>query len=424
MSRFKRKVENPNTKYKGYVVRLYPTEEQATMIKKTIGSARKIYNLLLQDTKEQYEKDKTFLLLHRGYTYYKDPSNWKAGEDYSYLSEVDSHALNQAQQNLFQAYQNFFAKRAGFPTFKRKADPKQSYVTKCINNNIRIEFKINENGKKTYYLRLPKIGFVKIKMSKEIPESYKIKSVTVTKTSTDKYYASIMLEYETEPQKVELDPNNSIGLDMDMKNLCTDDQGNRAIYPKFYKLTQEKLARKQRQMSKMQKGSKNRQKQRIKVAKIHEKIANQRKDFLHKLSKDLADTYDIVVIEDLDLQTMSQSLNLGKSVYDNGWGMFTAFLKYKLEDRGKKLIKIDRWFPSSKTCNVCGYKYDGLTLADRLWECPQCHTIHDRDVNAAINIRNEGLRIYFESTNRRADGVSSLILVGTNTTLSEKPSNY
>ena len=420
MSRFKSKVENPNTKHKGCIVRLYPTEEQATMIKKTIGSARKIYNLLLQDTKKQYEKDKTFLLLHRSYTYYKDPSNWKAGEDYSYLSEVDSMALNQVQNSLFQAYQNFFAKRSGFPTFKRKSDPKQSYTTRYT----RIEFKINENGKKTYYLRLPKIGFVKIKLSKLIPDRYKIKSVVVTKTSTDKYYASLMLEYEIEPQKLELDPNNSIGLDMDMKNLFTDDQGNRATYPKFYKLTQEKLARKQRQLSKMKKGSKNRQKQRIKVAKIHEKISNQRKDFLHKLSKDLADTYDIVVIEDLDLQTMSQSLNLGKSVYDNGWGMFTGMLAYKLKDRGKVLIKVDKYFPSSKTCNVCGYKYDGLALTDRSWECPQCHTAHDRDVNAAVNIRNEGLRIYSESTNCRADRDSSLILAGCQTALSEKPSQY
>jgi len=422
MVRFKRKVENPNTKHKGCIVRLYPTEEQTTMIKKTIGSARKIYNLLLQDTKEQYEKDKTSL--HRSYTYYKDPSHWRDGEDYSYLSEVDSHALNQAQLNLFQAYYTFFAKRTGFPTFKRKSDPKQSYTTAYSNKNIRIEFKINENGKKTYYLRLPKIGFVKIKMSREIPESYKIKSVTVTKTSTNKYYASLMLEYEDKQQKAELDPNNSIGLDMDMKNLFTDDQGNRATYPKFYRLTQEKLARKQRQLSKMQKGSKNRQKQRIKVAKIHEKITNQRKDFLHKLSKDIADTYDIVVIEDLNMQELSQSLNLGKSVYDIGWGMFTEFLKYKLEDRGKKLIKIDRWFPSSKTCSVCNYKYDSLALTDRSWECPQCHTVHDRDVNAAVNIRNEGLRIYSESTNRRADGVSSLRLAGTNTALSEKPSQY
>jgi len=142
MSRFKHKVENPNAKHKGCIVRLYPTYDQETMIKKTIGSARKIYNLLLQDAKEQYEKDKTFL--HRSYTYYKDPSHWKSGEDYSYLSEVDSMALNQAQLNLFQAYQNFFAKRSGLPTFKRKSDPKQSYKTVYP----RIEFKINENNKK------------------------------------------------------------------------------------------------------------------------------------------------------------------------------------------------------------------------------------------------------------------------------------
>ena len=180
---------------------------------------------------------------------------------------------------------------------------------------------------------------------------------------------------------------------MDMKNLYTDSQSIRAKYPRFYRLMQEKLAKEQRKLSKMQKGSKNRNKQKFKVAKIHEKTANQRKDFLHKKSRELTNKYDAVIIEDLNMKAMSQCLKLGKSVSDNGWGMFTIFLKYKLENEGKQLIRVDKWYPSSKRCNDCGEINKELQLSDREWVCKSCGCIIDRDYNAAKNIRDEGIRM-------------------------------
>ena len=179
-----------------------------------------------------------------------------------------------------------------------------------------------------------------------------------------------------------------------MHGLYRDSNGNEPAYPGYYRNAEKRLAREQRRLSKMQKGSNNRRKQRIKVAKLHEKVSNQRKDFLHKQSRQITNAYDCVCIEDLDMKAMSRSLKLGKSVSDNGWGMFTAFLKYKLEEQGKKLVKVDRFFASSQMCSACGYKNAKTkNLALRQWDCPQCGIHHDRDVNAAINIRNEGMRI-------------------------------
>lgn len=179
-----------------------------------------------------------------------------------------------------------------------------------------------------------------------------------------------------------------------MHELYKDSNGNEPCYPRYYRQSEKKLAREQRKLSKMQKGSKNRNKQRIKVAKLHEKVANQRKDFLHKQSRQITNAYDCVCIENLDMKAMAQALNFGKSVSDNGWGMFVAFLQYKFEEVGKQLIKVDKFFASSQTCNVCGYK-NPITknLSIRAWGCPKCGTHHDRDINAAINIRNEGMRL-------------------------------
>jgi putative transposase len=172
--------------------------------------------------------------------------------------------------------------------------------------------------------------------------------------------------------------------------------GNEPCYPRYYRKAEKRLKREQRKLSLMQKGSKNRDKQRVKVAKLHEKVANQRKDFLHKQSRQITNVYDCVCIENLDMKAMSQALNFGKSVSDNGWGMFTTFLKYKLEEQGKQLIKIDKFFASSQTCSCCGYKNpETKNLSIRAWDCPVCGTHHDRDVNAAINIRNEGMRLVF-----------------------------
>ena len=181
-----------------------------------------------------------------------------------------------------------------------------------------------------------------------------------------------------------------------MKELYKDSNGNEPCYPKYYRKAEKRLKREQRKLSLMEKGSSNRNKQRIKVARLHEKVANQRKDFLHKQSRQIANAYDCVCIENLDMKAMSQCLKFGKSVSDNGWGMFTVFLKYKLEEMGKRLVKIDKFYASSQLCNVCGYKNaETKDLSVREWFCPTCGTHHDRDVNAAINIRNEGMRIVF-----------------------------
>lgn len=241
-------------------------------------------------------------------------------------------------------------------------------------------------------MQLPKIGLVKIKQHRLIPSNYKIKSATISQNPSGKYYASILFEYENQVQETEL--NNFLGLDFSMHELYKDSNGNEPCYPRYYRQAEKKLKREQRKLSHMQKGSKNRNKQRIRVAKMHEKTANQRKDFLHKQSRKIADNYDCVCIENLDMKAMTQALNFGKSVSDNGWGMFVTFLQYKLEEMGKKLVKADRFFASSQICNVCGYRNpETKNLSVRVWDCPECGTHHDRDINAAINIRNEGMRI-------------------------------
>ena len=359
---------------KAYKFRIYPNQEQQILFAKTFGCVRFIYNRMLSDKIKYYEETKQKLN--------NTPAQYK--KEYEWLKEVDSLALANAQMNLQTAYNNFFrSPKVGFPKFKSKKSNRKSYTTNCVNGNISIE-----NG----HIKLPKIGLVKLKQHRMIPSSYRLKSVTVSQTPSGKYYASILFEYENQVQDKEL--YHFLGLDFSMHELYKDSDGNEPAYPRYYRQAEKRLKREQRKLSHMQKGSKNRDKQRRKVAILHEKVANQRKDFLHKQSKRIANSYDCVCIEDLDMKAMSQALHFGKSVSDNGWGMFVTFLQYKLEEMGKKLVKVDKFFASSQTCHVCGYKnIKTKNLSVRVWDCPECGTHHDRDVNAAINIKNEGMRI-------------------------------
>lgn len=322
-------------------------------------------------------------------SYYKEtgkmlnntPAQYK--NEFPFLQEIDSFSLCNAQIHLQTAYNNYFRdKRIGFPKFKNKKSYPKSYTTNRVRNNIFI---------KGNHLRLPKMGFVRVKFHRQIPKEYNIKSVTFRQDSSGKYYVSILTEYEADIPKRELNIDKAVGLDYSSPHFYVDSQGVEADMPHFYRQAEQRLAREQRKLSKMVKGSSNYWKQRRKIALIFEKVRNQRRDWQHKRSRELANKWEIVCVEDINYKGMSGSLHLGKSTLDNGFGQFRTFLYYKLEEQGKKLVTIDRWFPSSKLCHHCGYINDGLMLSDRVWVCPSCGETILRDENAAINIRNAGI---------------------------------
>ena len=357
---------------RAYKFRLYPNEEQKIIFAKTFGCVRFIYNKMLEDKIKYYQETKDKLN--------NTPAQYKS--EFEWLKEVDSLALANAQMNLQSAYNNFFRNpKVGFPKFKSKRKGKNSYTTNNQNGTISIA-----DGR----LRLPKVGLVKVIQHRAIPFDQKIKSATVEKTRSGKYYVSILVEFEKEAPNIQLDKTKALGLDYASHSFYVDSQGREANYPKFYRNAQVVLSREQRKLSLMKYGSNNYEKQRVRVAKIQEHIANQRKDWLHKLSFELAELYDYICVEDINMQNMAQSLNLGKSTNDNGFGMFRTVLAYKLAERGKQLIKIDKWFPSSKMCRFCGCVNRDLKLSDRVWTC-ECGAILNRDENAAINIMNVGL---------------------------------
>ena len=368
---------------KAYKYRLYPNKQQAVLINKTFGCVRFIYNQMLANRKaiyEQYKDDKEAFKQQK----HALPADYK--KEFPWLKEVDSLALANAQLNLNKAYNNFFRdKTVGFPKFKSKHHNRKSYTTNNQKGSIRLI------DSKT--IRLPKLKDVRVKMHRQLLPNVIIKSATISQTPTGKYYISILVEYEAKIKPITPTIENAIGLDYSSKALFVDSETNSPDYPKFYRQAEAKLKREQRKLSKRKKGGKNREKQRRKVTKLHEKVANQRKDFLHQLSRQIANAYDVVAIEDLNMRGMAQSLNLAKSTNDNGFGMLKTFLAYKLMEKGKYLVIIDKWYPSSKLCHLCKHENKELTLADRTWTCPHCGAELDRDVNAAINIKNEGCRI-------------------------------
>ena len=370
---------------KTYKFRLYPNKTQEILLSKTFGCTRFIFNQMLAERKEVYEQlknDKDILFKHK----YKTEKQYK--EDYEWLKEVDSISLQQSRVDLDEAYKNFFkslsgkrkGKQMGLPKFKFKKTNRQTFRTLNINNNIEINF---ENK----ILKLPKLKW--IKYSDDRTFNGIIKNVTVEKTPTGKYFACILVEEFTNTKIHQVNSKSkAIGLDYDSKNLFTDNENKVSGYPRFYRKYEKKLAKESRRLSRKVKGSNNRNKQRIKVAKVHEKIVNSRKDFQQKLSTKIVRNYDIIGIETLNMQAMSQCLNLAKSTLDNSWGSFVNMLEYKCDWYGKHLVFADKFYASTKMCSHCGYKNVELTLADREWDCPICHTHHHRDQNAGINLMN------------------------------------
>ena len=357
-----------------YRFRIYPTEEQKILLGKTFGCCRFLYNQMLNDKIREYEKTKKMLK--------NTPAMYK--KEYPFLKEIDSLALANVQLHLEKAYKNFFRdSKIGFPRFKTKHHSKNSYTTNVVNGNILVESK---------RIRLPKLKWIAMKKHREPAEGLRLKSVTVSMEPSGKYFASLLFDCENQTAE-KRQAEKFLGMDFAMHGMCVFSTGERAGYPMFYRNAEKKLAREQRKLSRCEKGSRNYQKQKKKVALYHEKIKNQRKDFQHKLSHSLAEDYDAVCVEDLNLKGMAGGLHFGKGIQDNGYGQFLSMLGYKLEERGKYLIKVDRYFASSKICSECGHKKKELALSERIYLC-ECGNRMDRDVNAAVNILKEGKRIY------------------------------
>ena len=353
------------------------------MFAKTFGCCRKVYNLMLTDKIAYYKAT--------GKSIKTTPAQYK--DEYPYLREVDSLALANVQLNLQAAYKNFFDKkrkvRCGFPKFKsRKA--RNSYTT----NNQKGTIAIVDDK----YIKIPKVGKVKATIHRKANADWKIKSATISQESDGSYYISVLFEYEKKENTYIADKTNAIGLDYASNGLFVDSNGKRGTNHKFYREAQKKLAKEQRKLSRM-KGSKKHEnksnnyiKQLRKVNKIHRHIANQRSDNLHKISTEIANLYDVVCVEDLNMAAIgNKGFKNGKATYDNGYGMLLDMLEYKLADRGKFFVKIDRFYPSSQLCSCCGNRKK-LELSDRKYICA-CGLEIDRDLNAAINIKNEGLRL-------------------------------
>lgn len=352
--------------------RLYPNEEQKQKIVQTFGCCRKIWNLMLSDKIDYYKVNKKSL----------QTTSAQYKKEYPYLKEVDSLALANVQIHLQTAYTNFFRdKRVGFPKFKSAKTSRKTYTTNNQNGTIALL----DNA-----IKLPKVGRVKAVIHKKPNSDWKLKSATISQDADGKFYVSVLFTYEDNIQKIN-QINNTIGLDYKSDGLYADSNGQICGSPKYYCKSQKKLAKLQRQLSRKQKGSNNRNKARIKVARLHKHISNQRLDFLHKKSTEITNQYDVVCVETLNMQSMSnKGFGNGKATLDNGYGLFLNLLEYKLNDRGKYFIKVDKWYPSSQICCRCGSKHK-LLLSERIYKC-ECGNIIDRDYNSAINILNEGLK--------------------------------
>lgn len=358
---------------KGIKFRLYPNKQQRELISRTFGCCRLVYNNSLAMRKDAFDSGHP--------VGYKETSAaltaMKQSADYSFLKEIDSIALQQSLRDLDTAYKNFFKHKSQYPVFKSKRDNHQSYRTINLSDNIRIVGK---------YIKLPKLGYVKVKQSMDVGH---INHAVIERTPTGKYY--VVLNVEFEPV---FKPNAGgiIGIDFGIKDFYADSNGNTIGNPKYLEMSMRRLNREQRRLSRKVNGSNNRNKQRLKVARIHEKIVNQRTDFLQKQSTALIRENQTICVEDLSVRNMVRNHKLAQHISSVSWSMFINMLEYKAIWYGNDVVKVPKFYASSQLCHICGYQNTDIKdLTIRDWQCPICHTIHDRDINAAKNILNKGL---------------------------------
>ena len=365
-------------KKRAYKFRLYPNLDQRILFEKTFGCSRFIWNQMLADRIAHYKKTGTSLK--------NTPAQYK--KEFPWLKEVDSLALANVQLNLNKAYKSFFQSGSGFPHFKSKKAV-QSYKTNNQNETVALL-----DGK----VKLPKVGWVKVKVHRQ-PKGL-IKNATISKTATGKYFISILCEEEILPlPKI----NSNLGIDLGLENFAILSTGIKIENPRFLTSLSKKLAREQKILSRRALLAKNKgrrlsdcrnyQKQKLKVARIHEVISNQRRDFLNKLSTELVKNHDVICIEDLASQNLMKNHHLARAISDVSWYEFVRQLSYKVDWYGKKIVQISRWFPSSQLCSTCGFSSGKKPLSIREWTCESCGTHHDRDINASVNILKEGLRL-------------------------------
>ncbi len=362
---------------KAYKYRIYPNNEQKTQITKTFGCCRFVYNQTLAYRKEVYEQEKKSV----SKTDCNNYCNRELKKSYEWLKEVDKFALTNAIYNMDSAYQKFFREHAGYPKFKSKHDNHKAYTTNFTNGNITVDFEREK-------VKLPKLKEVKARLHRNFDGQ--IKSATVSKVPSGKYYVSILVETE---QKELPHTEQKVGLDLGIKDLCITSDGKKYENPKIIKKYERKLARLQRQLAHKEKGSNNYDKAKKQIALCHEKIRNARKDYLHKVSHEIISENQVIVSENLQIKNMVKNHHLAKAITDVSWYELTRQLEYKSKWNGREYIKIDTFYASSQLCFVCGYQnIDTKDLSVREWTCPVCGAKHDRDINAAKNILEEGLR--------------------------------